>query len=260
MMIKVEARIVSITSWLCNLGRTDFKMTLFRCCLRSHRLSAGNKRCTHKTCAAKLHMHSVHPSIPSRTSKERISAILEGASRVGMTSIHWGIILKPQPQPQPPPPHKQGKTMNKHLAAKLSSLPCFEAFGGHAFFRFVFICWPCMWGADVTCAVLIHVVDPPPASWCVSYVDCLLALLYYTPAKIRPGLHCRQALLDAFSIISSSKIIISPSMMLMETNSETAFLWEKASLPQMNISRWRCYSMFKLNQAYHPNMFIANSL
>ena len=60
----------------------------------------------------------------------------------------WGIILRPQP------PHIQGKNMNKNMAAELSSLPCFEAFGVHILSRSLFIFLPCMWEAGVTSAFL----------------------------------------------------------------------------------------------------------
>ena len=40
----------------------------------------------------------------------------------GVSNLGWGIILKPQP------PHTK-QNYEQHVAAKLSNLPCFKAFG-----------------------------------------------------------------------------------------------------------------------------------
>ena len=49
-----------------------------------------------------------------------------------------------------PNPHIQGEHVNKCIAAKLSSLPCFEAFCGHILFKCLFMFLPCMRGVGVT--------------------------------------------------------------------------------------------------------------
>ena len=70
-----------------------------------------------------------------------------------------------------PNPHTQGKNMNKDMAAKLSSLPCFEAFLAHALSRFVFIFLPCMCvggGAGVTRAFLKQVKSVSVILWTCS--------------------------------------------------------------------------------------------